>query len=298
MKQDYRQLLQPHIINSVKGLAIIARVIIDGFMSGSHKSRKVGPGLEFSQYRGYQPGDDMRLLDWKMLARSGRYFIKESDVDTQVSVKFIIDASASMAYKEDKLSKIDYVRVLIASLAYLSHNQGDAVGLYVLNNLQLKSLKPTSSKQHFNRFLQELIDIELGGKFPDYKEDLQIIQQGRQKELLFFVTDMYEHQKELTQWVQKLKTSRNEVVVLHVLGERELTFSYSGAVVFEDLETKKRVKVNTKDTKQKYLAALQSDLKEIRSSFLNKDIGYELFKFDSPIEDALQLFLKKRISLS
>ena len=298
MKQDYRQLLQPHIINSVKGLAIIARVIIDGFMSGSHKSRKVGPGLEFSQYRGYQPGDDMRLLDWKMLARSGRYFIKESDVDTQVSVKFIIDASASMTYKEDKLSKIDYVRVLIASLAYLSHNQGDAVGLYVLNSLQLKSLKPTSSKQHFNRFLQELIDIELGGKFPDYKEDLQIIQQGRQKELLFFVTDMYEHQKELTQWVQKLKTSRNEVVVLHVLGERELTFSYSGAVIFEDLETKKRVKVNTKDAKEKYLEALQNDLQEIRSSFLNKDIGYELFRFDSPMEEAIQLFLKKRISLS
>lgn len=298
MKQDYRQLLQPHIINSVKGLAIIARVIIDGFMSGSHKSRKVGPGLEFSQYRGYQPGDDMRLLDWKMLARSGRYFIKESDVDTQVSVKFIIDASASMTYKEDKLSKIDYVRVLIASLAYLSHNQGDAVGLYVLNSLQLKSLKPTSSKQHFNRFLQELIDIELGGKFPDYKEDLQIIQQGRQKELLFFVTDMHEHQKELTQWVQKLKTSRNEVVVLHVLGERELTFSYSGAVIFEDLETKKRVKVNTKDAKEKYLEALQNDLQEIRSSFLNKDIGYELFRFDSPMEEAIQLFLKKRISLS
>jgi uncharacterized protein (DUF58 family) len=298
VKQDYRELLQPHIINSVKGLAIIARVIIDGFMSGAHNSRKVGPGLEFSQYRGYQPGDDMRLLDWKMLARSGKYFIKESDVDTQVSVKFIIDASASMAYKEDNLSKIDYVRVLIASLGYLSHNQGDAVGLYILNNLQLKSLKPTLNKQHFNRFLQELINIELGGKFPDNRNDLQIIQQGRQKELLFFVTDMHEKQRELTHWVQQLKTSRNEVVVLHVLGERELTFSYSGAVVFEDLETKKRVKVNTKDTKQKYLDALQSDLKEIRSSFLNKDIGYDLFSIDSPIEEALQLFLKKRITLS
>ena len=120
MKQDYRQLLEPKIINSISGLSLIAKVIVDGYLSGLNQSRRVGAGLEFSQYRGYEPGDDMRLLDWKMLARSGRYYIKQSEVETHISVKFIVDASKSMLHAEEGLSKMNYIKVLVASLAQFS----------------------------------------------------------------------------------------------------------------------------------------------------------------------------------
>ena len=109
MDKDYRQLFKPGIINSISGLSLIARVIVDGYLSGLNKSRRVGVGHEFSQYRGYEPGDDLRLLDWKMFARSGRYYIKQSEIDTHISVKFVIDASKSMLYAEDGVSKLDYV---------------------------------------------------------------------------------------------------------------------------------------------------------------------------------------------
>lgn len=298
MNQDYQQLLQPKIVSSVSGLALIARVIVDGFLSGRHQSRRVGQGLEFSQYRAYQPGDDMRLLDWKMLARSGRYYIKQADIETHISVKFIVDASASMLHKEDELSKMDYVRVLVATLAYLAHQQGDAVGLFSLNNKELKSLYPTSQKQHYNRLLHELLQIKASGSWPKKPDAIQKIHNRTHKELLFFITDMYEDGKELSDWIKHLKTSKNEVAVLQILGKDEVEFTYSGNTVFEDLETGERVKVDAKEAKENYLRLMGENQKLIKNSFLAKDIGYELFRFDRSIQEALQFFLKKRNSLS
>src|SRR6056297_1367973 len=156
-ERDYHDLLKPEVINTVSGLSLISRIVVEGYTSGLNRSKSVGPGMEFSQYRGYEPGDDLRLLDWKMLARSGRYYIKQSEVETHISVKFVLDASQSMQHEEQGLSKIDFARVMIASLAWLAHSQGDAVGLYALNNYKLRSIQPKVQKKHFNRFLQELI---------------------------------------------------------------------------------------------------------------------------------------------
>lgn len=298
MKQDYRQLLQPKVINSVSGLSLIARVIVDGFLSGKHQSRRVGQGLEFSQYRAYQSGDDMRLLDWKMLARSGRYYIKQADIETHVAVKFIVDASASMLHKEDELSKMEYVRVLVASLASLAHQQGDAVGLFSLNNQQLKSLYPTSHKQHYNRLLHELLQIKPSGSWPKKSDAIHKVHNRTEKELLFFITDMYEEDNELSDWIKHLKTSKNEVCVLQILGKNETQFEYSGGLVFEDLETGERVSVNAKDAKGMYLKAMDENQKMIKNSFLTKDIGYSLFRMDEPLQETLQFFLKRRNSLS
>ncbi len=297
MKQDYRELLKPELINSVSSLALIARVLVDGFLSGRHESRRVGQGMEFSQYRAYEPGDDMRLLDWKMLARSGRYYIKQSDIDTHVTVKFIVDASASMQYKEEDLSKMEYVRVLVASLAYLAHQQGDAVGLFSLNDKKLNSIYPASNKQHYNRLLNQLIHTVGAASWPKNRNDINRVHNRNHKELLFFITDMHEYDEELSKWIKQLKTSKNEVAVLHILGKKELDFDYSGALVFEDLETNERIKVDAKTAKDDYVTAMESRLSSIKNLFTTSDIGYDLFTFDSPMQEALKLFLKKRIRL-
>lgn len=297
MKPDHKSLFTPKIINSVSGLSLIARVIVDGFLAGRHQSRRVGQGLEFSQYRGYQPGDDMRLLDWKMLARSDRYYIKQADIETQVVVKFIVDASGSMLHSENGLSKIEYARILVASLAYLAHQQGDGVGLFSLNNERLNSLYPTSHKQHYNRLLAELITIECTGSWPKNTDLVQKVHQRNQRELLFFITDMHENHEELSQWVGQLKTSRNEVAVIQIAGKNEMEFSYSGDVVFEDLETGERVEVNVKAAKNHYLKSFEENLNGIKNSFLMKNIGYELFRCDQSIEESLRLYLKQRRGL-
>lgn len=297
MKQDYHQLLKPEIINRVSGLALIAKVVVDGYLSGLNHSRRVGPGMEFSQYRGYEPGDDMRLLDWKMLARSGRYYIKQSEVETNIAVKFILDSSRSMLHEENGLTKMDHVRVLVASLAYLAQNQGDAVGLFSLNDSNLHSLYPRIQKQHFNRLLLELINIENEGKWPTDPRAAEKLHDRSHKELIFFITDLYENASEITDHITRLKTPRNEVVVLHIMGKNELDFDYKGTVTFEDLETGSRIKVNADEAKIKYLESLEVMIETAKSALLANGIGYHLFRLDQPMGETLQLMLKKRISL-
>ena len=297
MKQDYHQLLKPEIIKSVSGLALIAKVVVDGYLNGLNHSRRVGGGMEFSQYRGYEPGDDLRSLDWKMLARSGRYYIKQSEVETNISVKFILDASNSMLHKENGLEKMDFARVLVASLAYLSQTQGDAIGLFALNDKRLYSIYPKVQKQHFNRLLLELIKIENEGKWPKDPMATEKLHDRRHKELIFFITDMYEQDEELTSLIKRLKTSRNEVVVFHLMGRNEMEFNYKGTVTFEDLETGYRVKVDAKEAKKKYLESLENKLKQSRETMLTNGITYHLFRMEEPIAEALQVFLKNRNNL-
>lgn len=297
MKQDYHQLLKPEIIKTVSGLALIARVVVDGYLNGLTHSRRVGAGMEFSQYRGYEPGDDLRSLDWKMLARSGRYFVKQSEVETNVSVKFILDASNSMLHTEDGLEKMDLARVLVASLAYLSQNQGDAVGLFALNDKKLYSVYPKVQKQHYNRLLLELINIKNEGKWPSDPTSTEKLHDRRHKELIFFITDMYEQGEELTELIKRLKTSRNEVVVFHLMSKNELEFNYKGTLTFEDLETGERVKVDAKQAKTKYLQSLDANLKRNKETMLSNGITYQLFRMNEPIAEALQGFLKKRNNL-
>lgn len=297
MKKDYRQLFQPHIINSISGLSLIARVIVDGYLAGLNKSRRVGVGQEFSQYRGYELGDDLRLLDWKMFARSGRYYIKQSEIDTHISVKFIVDASKSMEHAEDGVSKLEYVKVLVASLAHLAQEQGDAIGLYALNNTSITSLQPMVQKQQYKRFLHELIHIKGDGVWPSNTMNFDKFHDKSKKELVFFITDMYEYDSELTALIKSLKTKRNEVAVLQIMGKKELQFNYKGYVVFEDLETGAKVKVDTKEAKSSYLSELDTLMSTTKDMLLSNDIGYQLFMLDEPLGEALQLFLKQRSHL-
>lgn len=297
MRQDYHSLLKPELVKSVSGLALISRVIVDGYLSGLNHSRRVGPGMEFSQYRSYQSGDDLRLLDWKMLARSGRYYIKQSEIETNISVKFILDSSKSMLHKESDLTKMDYVRVLVASLAYLAQSQGDAVGLFALNNQHLHAVYPKVQKQHFNRLLLELTKIENEGRWPTSSKNIRSLHDRAHKELIFFITDMYEHTEELSQFIKSLKTLRNEVVVLHIMGGNEMDFAFKGNITFEDLETGSKLKVNALNVKKEYLKALDDMLVSTKDLLLANHIGYHLFRLDDPMGEALQLFLKKRNNL-
>jgi len=294
MKSDYRHLLKPETLHSIKGLALIAKVIVEGYFSGLNHSKRVGAGMEFSQYRSYEPGDDLRLLDWKMLARSSRYYIKQSEIETNISVKFVIDASNSLSHEEDGLAKIDFIRMLVASLGYLAKHQGDAIGLFALNDHNFYSVYPRVEKQHFNRFLHQLINIENKGKWPQQSSTTEKLHDRKHKEMIIFFSDMYEHNHELTDFVNHLKTKRNEVLVFHVISPREQHFDYKGAVTFEDLETHQRIKVDAAQAKNEYIRMFNERIQHLKSMFFENGIGYEVFNTEEPVGDVLTTFLKKR----
>jgi uncharacterized protein (DUF58 family) len=293
-KQNPTVLLTPEMVNSLSGLSLIAKVVVEGFMFGLNRSISVGPGMEFSQYRGYEPGDDLRLLDWKMLARSGRYYIKQSEIESHVTVKFILDATASMEHTEGELSKLQFARTIIACLAYMAHKQGDAVGLFALNERELKHIYPKADQKQYHRMLLELLKVGAHGKWPKEAIPAKGLQGRGEKELIFFITDMYEEGQELTDFITGLRSPRNEVVLLHLMGNAEMHLDYKDQVTFEDLETGAKVKVDINKARSGYLAQLQQKIKDIKDHLLTKGISYHRFQMDQPLGELLTLFLKER----
>jgi uncharacterized protein (DUF58 family) len=159
----------PKVLMTIKDLPLLAKTVIDGFMNGFNKSTVKGPGLEFSQYRSYQPGDDLRWLDWRMFARSDRYYIRESEIETSISVRFLVDASASMNHDDNGIKKIDYARFLVASLAYLANMQGDSVALNIFKDGDFSRHHPKPTCNICSDCYTTCKQIKSGEKF--YKPD-------------------------------------------------------------------------------------------------------------------------------
>ena len=294
MNAQLKELFKPEIINTINGLDLIARIIVEGFMSGSNRSQAIGIGQEFSQYRGYEPGDDLRLLDWKMYARSERYVVKLSEIETNITIKFIVDASHSMSYSEEGISKLQYAKVMVAALGYLARKQSDAIGLYGVNDKSLEVVQPRFESQQFMRFVNALVNLKSEGHWGQKTEPL-IDHTG--KEMIVFVTDLYDQDKDLISFISRLKTSRNEVIVFHLMGKAERQLSFEGAYTFEDLETRSRVKVDTAIKQKEYKILVDRWIEETRNLLLEKNISYSLISLDEPVENTLRNFLKTRKAL-
>lgn len=294
MNAQLKDLFKPEIINTVNGLELIARIIVEGFMSGSNRSQTIGFGQEFSQYRGYEPGDDLRLLDWKMYARSERYFVKLSEIETNITIKFILDASLSMSYSENSISKLQYAKVMIAALGYLARKQSDAIGLFGVNDKNPEVVQPRFENQQFMRFVNALVGMKSEGQWSKKPESL-INHTG--KEMIVFVTDLYDQDKDIISFISRLKTSRNEVIVFHLMGKAERDLSFEGAFTFEDLETRTRIKVDTAVKQKEYNKHVERWIEDTRSFLLEKNISYSLVTLDQPVENTLRDFLKTRKTL-
>ncbi|HEY0652751.1 MAG TPA: DUF58 domain-containing protein [Chryseosolibacter sp.] len=292
MDPRLRDLLKPEIINTMDGLELVARIIVEGYMSGSNKSQSIGAGQEFSQYRNYEPGDDLRQLDWKMYARSERYFIKQAEIETNITVKFMIDASRSMGYAEDGVSKLDFTKVITAALAYLARKQGDTFGLYVVNDEKLSIIQPRFEQQQFMRFLHELICIKAESTWR--KSGIEQLFDHHGKELLIFLSDLYDDEEDLLKFISRLKTSRNEVIVFHVMGKLELELSHQGSFTFKDLESGQTVRVDTKAQRTEYVQKIDTWIARTKSLLLEKNISYYTLSMAENPDKVLRDFLKSR----
>jgi uncharacterized protein (DUF58 family) len=286
--------LDPKVLMTIKDLQLLAKTVIDGFMNGFNKSKVKGPGLEFSQYRSYQPGDDLRWLDWKMYARSDRYYIRESEVETTISVRFLIDASASMSHNDNGVKKIDYAKFLAASLAYLANLQGDSVGLYTLANGGLYAMASKPDPQHLQRLFYQLDQIEPTGKFTKPIHYKELFAGSGRKELLVFITDMYQTNNEITQLLDSLAALRHEIIVFHLMGQNELDFDFKGYGALEDLETGETIAINAQESKDIYHETLEKHISTIRMQLLGKRIFYRMISTGQPLDEALKDFLVQR----
>jgi len=297
LKELVSEIINPEMLHSIEGLELTAKMIVEGFFSGSNQSKRIGFGHEFSQYRSYQPGDDLRLMDWKMYARSERYYIRQSEVETNINIKLIIDASNSMLHSEGKATKMDYAKILAASLAYIAKRQGDNYGLLWANDKEVKTFYSQQNQLYFQRFLYHLLQIKVdGGWLKEYK-NMGRFYDPQKRELIIFVTDLYDHDNDLIDFAKNLKNSRNEVVVFHIVSGNELDLSLLEPGLYEDLETGEQVRVDPSNFKNTYSELIYKALEKSRDTLVQADIGYEIFRTDKPVDKSLADFIQKRNQL-
>ena len=295
-------------IIAIKDLSLAARQTIDGFMAGINRSKVKGVGLEFSQYRSYQPGDDLRWLDWKRYARSDRYYIRESEIETSISVRLLVDASRSMDHKGGPagsgaavaggFTKLDYAKHLAAALAWLANGQGDALGLYVFREGEVFSLPARKDPQHLARLFHQLETVEAGGVVGDPIGYRHIFLGEQKRELLIFITDLYERNGEIDKLLSLLASLRHEIIVFHVMGSDEIAGDYAGWSEVEDLETGERKAVGGAAGGDDYKQRMQEWLSAVRTRLLDRQIVYQLMRMDQPLDQALRDFLKQRQQLT
>ncbi len=286
--------LTPELLFALRNLPLAARQAAEGFLAGAHASRRHGAGMEFSQYRPYQPGDDLRRLDWRLAARSDRYYLRESEVDTSLTVNLVLDASASMNHRDaNGLTKLDYARLLLASLAYLAQKQGDAVGLSILGATGLQHLPARADARQLPRLYHALEAATAAGTFPQ-AAILAPLTARRQRALTVCVSDLYEETNEITRLLGRLRATSGDVLLLHLVAGNELNFSHKGPVTFRDLETGQTVQVDADQQRPAYQAQLQAWLRDTAQQARRQGLDYHLLNTAEPLDNALREFLKRR----
>jgi uncharacterized protein (DUF58 family) len=282
----------------VRDLELAARQVVDGVMLGRHTSRRAGAGLEFSQYRSYQPGDDLRRIDWKLFGRSDRYFVRDAESETSITVRLLLDATGSMAHEEDGISKLDYARFLAAALALLAHRQGDAVGLYRLSDGAALTQRPRRDPQHLHRLLHELERIQPSGRWPVWSALERALTPDPARGITVLLGDLHERGDEIRAAVRRLTGARHEVVCFQILGDIERQFAYQGSVTLEELETGRRVDLDPTETRAAAVANLDRQLRELRYDLEESGAVLVPCLLNQPFEAPLREYLARRDRLA
>ncbi|WP_187696445.1 DUF58 domain-containing protein [Xanthovirga aplysinae] len=290
-----QELLKPELLQTVEGLELIAKEILSAYRSGPHPGKLKGAGAEFSQYRSYQWGDDLRQMDWKLYARSDRFYIREAETDSQVTVHFIIDLSLSMSHESRGLSKLNYSRGLTAALAYLALGQGDRILFSALNSQENILKPPLEGRGRLSEFLYELSEIKCEGKWPEEMgEFLADKETANSKQMIVFLSDLYEEKAEISKFLKNAQASAHEVIVFHLMGGNELTFDFPSNPEFVDLETGEKIQLDTSSYKAVYIEKMKKELGLLQDQMANLGVHYQLVNMDQPISDCLEGFIQSR----
>jgi uncharacterized protein (DUF58 family) len=286
--------LEPSTLAAIKDLRLVARMIVEGFLAGEHLDRRPGAGIEFSQYRSYMPGDDLRHVDWRVYGRSDRFFVRESEVERDITVRLVLDATASMAHADAGLTKLDYGRLLLAALAYLADHQGDRVSFHAVRDGTSVDLPAQRGRRSLPRVLHALSAVEASGTWPSWEVLGHRISTSREREVVVLVSDLYDARSRLRQAIGTLQALGHEVLVLHLIGRNELDFAYQGDLAFEDLESGATVRGNAEVMREPYLERMRRALAEWKADLLGLGVAYELMPIDRPVDQALRRFLLGR----
>ena len=296
MATDYRKYLSPDIVSKLKGMELKARMVVEGFITGLHKSPYHGFSVEFAEHRQYMPGDSIRDIDWKVYAKSDRYYIKQYEEETNLKAYILMDCSASMGYASDdkRVSKFDYVLTLAASLSYMMLKQRDAVGLVTFADKINRYIPPRSATGHLHALLQQFSELETASTTDLALPLHEMAERIRRRGLIIIISDLFDDPEKIISGIKHFRHRNHEVIVFQVLDPRERDFAFSGEAIFEDMETGERITTLPWQIKGDYRRQFDSMADLIQAECRQARVDYHLLDTSTPFDKALYAFLSKR----
>lgn len=286
--------LSPDVLSRITSLELLARTVVEGFISGLHRSPFTGFSTEFAEYRQYMPGDDLRYLDWKLLGRTDRYYIKKYRADTNAQCHILIDASASMRYTTTGITKLQYAQFLGSALAYLANKQQDAVGLIAFDQEVRTHVPALSRSGHMRTIFGRLGQLEAGNETQLSKMLHQAAERITRRGIIVVMSDFYDEPEPLINALQHLRFKGNDVIVFQLLDRNEVDFEFTEPVLLEDAETEEQIHVLPDILGDGYRSTIHEHIEQLRDGCARNKIDYELLTTDKPLDHALFSFLAKR----
>lgn len=273
----------PSVLESISDFDWMIRALAKGILFGGRHSLRLGAGMEFSQYRPYSQGDDLRRLDWKMYGRTERFYIKQSEIETDIHFNLVIDHSRSMTYVEQGISKLNQAKLMAALFGYIALRNGDSFSLIMSDN----QLPAGHGEKQWQRLLHQLIDLKPVADF--HPGSLQ----GHKPGVTLVFSDFFGEGADWSGLLKDYKRPRTEVFAFHMLGQAEQSLDFTGSVAFEDLETTQKVEVNTRRQAEEYQRRFNSWLDQFKSKLMEQGIWYESALIGEHSGDLVQRFVKK-----
>ncbi|MBC8262120.1 MAG: DUF58 domain-containing protein [Planctomycetia bacterium] len=289
--EEAQRLLDPATLARISGLIVRARMIVEGSITGLHRSPFHGSSVEFAEHREYVPGDDIRHIDWKVFGRSDRFYIKQFEEETNLRVQLVMDASESMNYGSGAMTKLEYARTLAAALAYLILGQQDAVGALVFDD-KIRADAPISQSRSHLQDLVSVLSQESGKDTTDIGEVLgRVSDRLKRRCLIVLMTDLFDEPEGILHGLRRLRHAGHDVLVLHVMDPDELEFPFTRMTMFEGLEGMQDQLADPEAVREAYLAEVREFTRTIRRDFRNSGIQYQLAdcsrSFDQVLREAL-----------
>lgn len=286
--------LSASVVAAIDDLELAARKVVEGLRAGGHRSPFHGFSADFQQHRPYRIGDDLKYLDWKILARTDRLYSRQFRETTSMSVMLVLDASASMAYPEKGTSKFDYAQILAASLAYLISAQGDAVGIMSSDGERLVYLPAKGGRPHLRSLIAQIDKLRPKGSWQPDRVILRGAELLKRRGAVVVISDFYDEEEATRRELRRVSSRGHDVAMLQVTSREERLFPFKGDHEFEDLETGERRIVNANAIEPEYRANINAFLTRWQTSARRDGIDYALMSIDQPAEQTLREYLLRR----
>jgi uncharacterized protein (DUF58 family) len=286
------RLVDPVVLARIGNLELVARRVVEGFITGLHHSPHFGLSVDFAEHRAYMPGDDIRRIDWRVYARTDRHYIKQFEADTNTDFTVVVDTSASMSFGSRGITKFEYARFLAACLVYLSSKQRDRVALALFGEDRVARIPPGA--KHLDLILHALDTARTAGGGALLPPLRKLSEHLRRRSIVAVISDFYEDPASVIEAVRQLRQKGNEVIVFHVLDQAELAFPYEDAMTIVDVESGEKLPVVPETLKDEYQTMMSAHVEDIGKRMIEHGFDYMLLDTSKPLDHALFHYLATR----